>query len=160
MQAGSWKGRIRHNGFTYIVMLFALAIFGIGLAALGETWSAVSRREKEQELIQIGEAYINAIHRYVENSPGAVKNYPATLYDLVEDKRYTGVQRYLRQVYRDPLTADGVWGIVSAPDGGIMGVHSLCNQPTLLRQAHVLKDGVTVISGERYADWIFIYRAK
>jgi type II secretory pathway pseudopilin PulG len=157
MRAGN-GGRGRERGFTYIATLIALALFGIGLAALGQSWSAASQRDKEEELIYIGKAYVRAIGSYYTRSPGSVKKYPATLSDLLEDTRFAGTERHLRRIYRDPLTNAEQWGVVRAPDGGIMGVYSLSEKVPLRRQPLHLANAA-VVSGPRYMDWQFIFQA-
>lgn len=147
----------RQRGFTYFVMLFALAIFGLGLAALGEAWSTASRRDREEELIQIGAAYARAIGDYYRRSPGTPKTYPARLDQLLEDRRFAGTERHLRRLYADPLSGDTEWGLVPAPDGGIAGVFSRSDKPTLRRQALALA-GAAPVSGARYSDWKFVYQ--
>lgn len=151
-------GDVRQRGFTYVSMLFALAIFGIGLAAIGESWSAVSHREKEAELIQIGNAYVQAIGRYYTRSPGSMKIYPLRLEDLIEDKRFVGTERHLRKIYRDPMTNTLEWGMVKAADGGIAGVFSLSDKAVLRQRPLVLSN--VIVSGARYSDWKFVYQPK
>lgn len=147
------------QGFTYVAMLVALALFGIGLAALGEAWSATSRRDKEEELIMIGRAYVHAIGNYYTRSPGSVRRYPTKLEDLLEDTRFVGTERHLRRLYRDPVTSAGQWGVIPAPDGGIMGVHSLSEKTPLRKQALRLVNGA-MVSGPRYVDWQFVFKAR
>lgn len=146
------------HGFTYVAMLFALAMFGIGLAAVGEAWSTATQREREEELIQIGQAYVRAIGTYYAQAPGAAKSYPPALQDLVEDRRFVGVRRHLRKIYRDPVGKDAEWGLVKAADGGIAGVYSLSEKVTLRRQP-LLLPGAAPVMGGRYADWKFVYVA-
>lgn len=153
------KPRLQQRGFTYVAMLFALAIFGIGLAAIGEAWSAASHRDKEEELIQIGNAYVQAIASYYLRSPGTAKTYPARLDELVDDKRFVGAERHLRHIYRDPFTNRVDWALVRAPDGGIIGIHSLSEQATLRQQAMSLAHA-SLIVGSHYSDWKFMYEAK
>ena len=142
-------------GYTYVMLLAALAIFGIGLAALGESWSSVARRDREQELLLVGEAYAHAIEQYYLRSPGVAHRYPARLEDLVEDRRFVGVVRHLRQLYADPVTR-GPFAVERAPDGGIMGVYSPSAAEPLRRTAYRLKSGILVY-GSRYMDWKFDY---
>lgn len=142
-----------------MAMLFALAMFGVGLAALGESWSAASQREKEEELIQVGRAYVWAIGNYYTRSPGTPKNYPLRLDELLEDKRFVGVERHLRRAYRDPISNAPEWGLVRAPDGGIMGVYSLSDKATLRKQP-LLLPGAFPLVGTRYSEWKFIYKMK
>lgn len=146
------------GGFTYVAMLFALAMFGIGLAAVGEAWSAASQREREEELIQIGQAYVRAIGTYYAQAPGTAKSYPPTLQDLVEDKRFVGVRRHLRKIYLDPVGKGAEWGLVKAADGGIAGVYSLSEKATLRRQP-LLLSGSAPVTGGHYTDWKFVYVA-
>jgi type II secretory pathway pseudopilin PulG len=158
MRPGDARRR-RQGGFTYVAMLFALAMFGVGLAAIGESWSAASQREKEEELIQIGRAYVRAIGNYYTRSPGTPKNYPLRLEDLLEDKRFVGVERHLRRAYRDPISNALEWGLVRAPDGGIMGIYSLSNKETLRKQALFLPDAFPLVGGH-YSEWKFVYKMK
>ncbi len=160
MRPGDREHALRaQSGFTYVAMLFALAIFGIGLAAIGESWSVASHRDKEAELIVVGNAYVRAIGSYYRLSPGTPKTYPSSLNDLVEDKRFVGTVRHLRRVYRDPISNDVNWGLVKAPSGGIVGIYSLSDKATLHTQAQVQVDGTSIV-GARYSDWKFIYKEK
>lgn len=156
MQAGS-RPAYHQAGYAYVLVLAALAIFGIGLAALGESWSAVSRREREEELLQVGSAYARAIEQYYLRSPGGQRRYPTSLMELADDRRFVGTVRYLRRVYADPIARSMRWGIVAAPDGGIMGVYSLSEERVLRQQPFAIAPGWTV-GGPRYSDWKFVYR--
>ena len=44
----------RQGGFTYVGLLIAVALMGVGLAAYGELYSHAAQREKEAELLFIG----------------------------------------------------------------------------------------------------------
>src|SRR5262249_37310513 len=114
----------RERGFTLVGMLIAVAALGGGLAAYAELASHAAQREKEQEPLSVGNQMRQAIGAYYERSPGAARRFPEKLEDLLEDKRYPMPQRYLRQLYADPMTGKPDWVLVAAPAGGIMGVHS------------------------------------
>ncbi len=147
----------RQAGFTYVAMLAAVVIIGIGLAATGQVWSVANQRNREQELLFVGHEFRNAIQRYYEQTPGAAKRYPAKLEDLLQDKRDPGLRRYLRKLYRDSLTGKADWGLITAPDGGIMGVHSL-SEGAPLKRAGFEGGQADFESAERYADWRFVVR--
>jgi type II secretory pathway pseudopilin PulG len=142
------------GGFAYAILLFALAIFGTGLAAAGTVWSEQSRRDKEEELLRIGALYAKAIERYYLLSPGTAKIYPKSLEDLLADGRFVGIQRHLRTLYPDPI-AGGVWQLVRAADGGIRGVYSPSERAPLATRA-LERNGVLLGPAIRYADWKFI----
>src|SRR5687767_15501109 len=57
-------GTGRQAGFTYLAALFMAAALGAGLVAVGETWSHARQREKEAELLWIGEQFRQAIALY------------------------------------------------------------------------------------------------
>jgi type II secretory pathway pseudopilin PulG len=158
MRAGKRYRNGDEAGFTYVTVLAALVIFGLGLAALGESWSAASKREREAELIEAGAALVQAIGTYYVQTPGAVKAYPQRLDELVEDRRFAGAMHHLRRIARDPVSGTPEWGLVMAADGGIQGVYSLSEKETLRRQPLQLPNAMP-ISGARYSDWKFIYRA-
>jgi type II secretory pathway pseudopilin PulG len=112
----------RQCGFTYLGVLLAIALLGIGLAAASEVWSTTARRQRMEQLDWVGQQYVQAIGSYYESTPGRVKAYPHDLNDLVIDRRFPFVRRHLRQVYVNPLTGLADWQMVIAPDGGVRGV--------------------------------------
>jgi len=150
MSAGS-----RQRGFTLAGALILIAVLGGGMAAYGELASHAAQREKEQELLFIGNQFRQAIGAYYERTPGGAKRFPQKLEDLLEDKRYPMPQRYLRRMYADPMTGKPQWGLIPAQDGGIMGIHSLSeSQP--IKLAFIGRDGTLAGTG-RYSDWTFSY---
>ncbi len=146
----------RQQGFTYVSALFLVAAFGAGLALTGEIWSHARQREKEAELIWIGNQFRQAIGVYYHRSPGAVKRYPEKLDDLLEDKRYASKQRYLRRIYADPIAGKPEWGLVAAPGGGIMGIHSIATAKPL-RSAPLSREDNSAVTAASYRDWRFAY---
>jgi type II secretory pathway pseudopilin PulG len=146
----------KQSGFTYLAILFAIAIAGVMLAATGINWSQAAQREKEKELLFVGNQFRQAIKLYYEKSPGTVKRYPRTLDDLLKDDRQLGIQRYLRKIYLDPMTRKTDWVIVPAPDGGVMGVHSQ-SDATPLKSAHFDNANQAFEGTTKYTDWVFDY---
>jgi hypothetical protein len=100
----------RQTGITYLAVLFFIAASSAMLAATGIIWSHERQRQKEQELLWIGNQFREAIGLYYQRTPGAIKRYPERLEDLLEDRRYLTTARYLRQIYRDPMTGKTQWG--------------------------------------------------
>jgi len=152
----SGKAPSRQRGFTYLVAMFAVAIAGLLLAVTSEVWSQSRQREREKELLFVGAQFREAIGLYYQRTPGAVKRYPEKLEDLLEDKRYLSLQRYLRKLYPDPITGKPQWGIVPAPGGGILGVYSLSEQTPIKTGNFDALDQAS-FGGSRYADWKFVY---
>lgn len=146
----------KQTGFTYLSILFVIAVVGVMLAKNGIDWSQAAQREKEQELLFVGNQYRQAITLYYLRTPGAVKRYPAKLEDLLTDTRYNPPQHYLRKLYRDPILNQERWGIISASEGGIIGVHSLSDASTIKNTNFGYAD--TSFEGKsKYTDWQFIY---
>jgi type II secretory pathway pseudopilin PulG len=144
---------MKSRGFTYLTVLFIVAVITAGLALVGEVWETAAKREKETQLLFVGNEYRKAITRYYL----AGKNqYPRALEDLLKDPRQPGTVRYLRRLYADPLTGKAEWGIVKAPDGGIAGVHSLSEEKPLKAANFKVRDA-GFESAQSYADWKFIY---
>ena len=141
------------RGFTYVTVLFIVAIMGVGLALTGEVWQTAKLREREADLLQVGSEYRKAIERYFLSGP---RQYPRNVSDLIKDPRQPGTVRHLRKLYPDPITGKDDWGFVKAPDGGIAGVYSLSDEPPLKSAGFAVRDrdfeGKT-----RYADWKFVY---
>lgn len=151
MRSGS---RRAESGFTYVAVMILVALLGTGLAAFGESWSHAQQREKEAELIWVGNQFREAIGLYYQRTPGAVKRFPQSLEELLEDKRFLSPQRYLRRIYPDPLTGKRDWGLVLVPGGGIAGVYSLAEARPIGR---VRTDGAQPSGAASYQEWKFRY---
>jgi type II secretory pathway pseudopilin PulG len=137
----------RNAGFTYVTALILIALMGVFVTSVVETWSHARQREKEAELVWIGQQFRQAIGLYYQRSPGAVKRYPQTLDEILVDPRFPNVQRYLRRIYADPMTGKPDWVLLPAPAGGVMGVRSSSSNVPI-------RD---VASGTKYSDWTFTY---
>jgi type II secretory pathway pseudopilin PulG len=149
-------GKLRQQGFTYLSLLFFVAVLGSGLAATAVSWRHAQQREKERELLFVGEEFREAIALYYHRSPGVIKEFPRDLNDLVRDPRYPNTQRYLRRIYRDPMRNEPSWGTVLSPGGGIMGVYSLSQDEPLKKQGFKeIQSGLDKAGS--YSDWRFVY---
>lgn len=148
--------RNRLGGFTYVGLMIVIAIMGVMLAATGEVWLTAQQREKERELLFVGDQFRQALDGYYENTPGQVLRYPLKLEDLLKDPRQPSTQRYLRRIYRDPLTGSEEWGLVKGASGEILGVYSLSEAAPFKQGNFGLADrgfeGKT-----KYAEWVFMH---
>ena len=121
------SARVRRGpqrGFTFVWVLAAIVILSIGLLAISEVWSTTARRQKLIQLDWIGTQFTQAIGSYYYATPNADKSYPASLQDLIEDRRYATTRRHLREIYRNPFTGAADWQLITATDGRIRGVRA------------------------------------
>lgn len=145
----------RHTGVAFLALLIVIAAMGAALAATGSLWHEVQQREKERELLFIGLQYRRAIKQYYEGS-GNRQKYPLSLDALLLDERTPAIRRYLRRPYRDPLSNTQEWGLVMAPQGGIMGIYSLA-KGVPIKQANFPAELAWENDKGSYADWQFTY---
>jgi len=150
--------RQRQAGATYLLMLFAVAALGLGLARFGTLWATQAQREREAELLFIGGEFARAISRYRAADPGAGGGSgegPRALRDLLLDPRQPFVLRHLRRLYRDPMTGEADW-IVERQGEQIVGIRSRSTRVALRSAALPAWVSVGGAAGEaRYADWLF-----
>ena len=151
------KNYAMQQGFTYLALLLMVAMMGATLALTGHLWKKTMQQQKERELLFIGNQFRRAILLYYERTPSVVKQFPKDLNDLIKDNRYPSVQRYLREIYRDPITGNKEWGIIKAPEGGIMGVHSLSNNAPQ-KVGNFSAQYAEFANSQQYSSWRFIYR--
>ena len=158
MSVGGCQLSGRQDGFTYLGLLFAIALMGATLALTGVVWHTVQQREKERQLLFVGQQFRQALAAYYNRSTGTVKQFPKALDELLKDPRQLTSQRYLRRIYRDPMTGQTEWGLVKTTDDRIMGVYSLSEDEPIkrgnFREADKEFEGKT-----KYADWRFVYTA-
>jgi len=140
------------EGFTYLTMLFAVALIGLGLALAGEVWRTAAMREKEAQLLYVGSQYRRAIERYYLSGPA---QYPRALGDLLKDARQAGTARYLRKLFPDPVTGSDEWGLVKTPEGDITGVYSLSGEKPFRTTG--FGPGNDFGDAAKYSDWKFVY---
>ena len=138
-------------GFTYIGVLVLVAIMGLAAALVSELWQIAQQREKEQELLFVGNQFRRALGMYSANG-GA----PLRLEDLLKDSRVPGVRRYLRKIYRDPITGGTDWGLVKSggTEGVITGVYSLSAAEPLKKSEFDLADK-EFEGKKKYSEWVF-----
>lgn len=148
---------MRHQrGFSYPIAMFLVALLALVSARALENSQTAERRDKEAELLLVGQAYRDAIRSYFDNSPGTAKVYPPELTALLQDARTTRVRRHLRKLYRDPITASAEWGVVRTPEGAVKGVYSLSNVRPL--KSGGFPDELSGLAGAgHYREWLFVY---
>ena len=143
-------------GFTYIGLLLAIAMIGISMAVAAELWQTTAQREKEAELLFIGHQFRDAIEKYYKSDRGS-GGFPEKLEDLLQDPNVDDPTRYLRKIYRDPMTGSQQWGLVRDEDSGeIRGVFSLSTGQPIKRSGFDKAD-VGFTDKLSYAEWKFIY---
>ncbi len=159
MDRGTGLSQRRHalsaGGFAYIALLILIAIIGVALASAGQVWYMEMKREKEAELLFIGDQMRVALARYYSMGGGMA----TTLKDLVKDPRTPATRRYLRRVYSDPMTGSEDWGLVKGPSGEILGVYSRSDEEPSKKSNFSLAD--QQFEGKaKYSEWVFMIPAR
>jgi type II secretory pathway pseudopilin PulG len=126
MKNGNHMPRLE-NGFVYLWALFSVVLAGVAMAGAAQLWQTKSLREKEAELMFIGEEFRKAIMSY-HNSGN--KQYPSSLEDLLKDERSPNIKRHLRKIYVDPITNTAEWGFVDESQANAAPATSGANAAT------------------------------
>ena len=146
----------RQAGFSYIAVLFLVLLMSLGLALASQPIATAIQREREAELLFVGQQYRLAIASYYRSAPDGIAVLPSTLEELVLDKRFVAPKRHLRKLYADPMTDSMQWGLVRNPQNQLTGVYSLAaGEPLGMQQGRAL--GIVNDAAGSYADWKFLY---
>jgi type II secretory pathway pseudopilin PulG len=100
--------RFRHcteRGFTLVGMIIVFTVMTVLLSAAMPLWSKMIQRDREEELIFRGLQYAEAI-RVFQLRNGRL---PLRLEELVIVR-----PRSIRQLWKDPMTENGEWGLIYA----------------------------------------------
>ena len=89
-------------GYAMAGLLVVLGVMGMMISMVLPVWSQAATREREAELIFRGEQYARAVELYQRQHIGA---YAPDFETLVE-------QRFLRGLYRDPMSDDGKFQVI------------------------------------------------
>ena len=95
-------------GYTMIVLMIAVAVLAVLLLMAVPLWQTEAQREAEAELVFRARQYVTAIGLYVK---GHNNLYPQNLEIL-------HLEKFLRQLYPDPMGADGRWDLVLQDTSG------------------------------------------
>jgi len=146
------RARRSAGGFTYIGLLAVVVVIGILLSAAGEVAAMAAQRERETQLLWVGRQYRAAIGRYWRQK----RVYPQALEDLLGTEPDSPLKvRYIRRLYRDPMTNAVDWELVPAPNGGIMGIASSSKRAPL--KTHFDEVEPDFENASSYSDWKFTF---
>jgi type II secretory pathway pseudopilin PulG len=151
MPSSSGGRRFRSGGYAYLFLLFTLALLSVAALALSQLDHLATRRAEEAELRRIGAEYAHALAAYY--AAVEPRSYPASLEELLADRRGGVLRRHLRRIYVDPVTRKAEWGLER--DGGqVVGVHSLSDRHPV-KVAGFGPDETGFEGAQHYADWVF-----
>lgn len=92
-------GKSQH-GMTYVFFLWFILIYGILLGSYIEMTSTQAKRLKEQDFVYTAELYVKALENYYKDK----QILPTDIKQLLCDGVTYPCKRYLRKLYKDPLT--------------------------------------------------------
>jgi len=95
-------GRPRNRGYVMIVLMIAVAVLVVLLLMAVPLWQTEAQREAEAELVFRARQYVTAIGLYVKNHNNL---YPQN-FEILH------LEKYLRQLYPEPVSVDGRWDMV------------------------------------------------
>ncbi|MDQ1815213.1 type II secretion system protein [Massilia sp. CCM 9210] len=124
--------RTRAGGFTYLGLIILVTVIGLVGAASLKVGSLMQRAAAEEELLDIGAAFSDALRSYAAATPQGQPQQPPSLQELLKDPRFPNPRRHLRKIFVDPITGKAEWGIMYISDKqGVLGVYSLSDAPPL-----------------------------
>jgi type II secretory pathway pseudopilin PulG len=101
-RGGRPSGPPRNGGYAMIALMIAISVLAVFLLMAVPLWQTTMQREAEEELLFRGRQYVTAIGLYVKNH----NNLYAQNFEILH------LEKFLRQLYKDPFAADGCWDMV------------------------------------------------
>ncbi len=134
-----------------------VVIMGIMLGAVGQSWSMIMKREREEELFFRAGQILDAITRWNKPRTGQYVATPLRdLKDLLKDPRSMAKVRFLRRLYLDPITGKE-WTVIKDPTRGIIGVASSSDAEPL-RKGGFPEEFKEFEGKTKYSEWQFVYK--
>lgn len=157
-EQGSATGKRAHRrgqrGAVLLIALIFILVMTMGATTLVEVQQTAARREREQELLFVGDQYRRAISSYYAAvPPGGTRALPRSIEDLLSDNRFATPLHHLRRAYPDPMTGQLDWILILGP-GGFVGVRSR------VAEEAIKKTGFPRVYSQfegshTYAEWTF-----
>lgn len=145
----------RCGGFTYVALVVLLAVLGLVAAAGLKTGALLQRAAAEEELLEIGAAFSEALRSYAAATPMGKRQQPPNLQALLKDPRFPETRRHLRKIFVDPITGKDEWGVVTlGNNAGVVAVYSLSTAKPL-KVGNFDSRFVNFENKERISDWKF-----
>ena len=149
---------MRHeSGFSYVIVMFLVMIMSLVSARALRNSLTTERRDKEAQLLLVGQAYRQAIANYYQHSPGSNKTFPPSLEAMLLDQRATRPVRPLRKLYRDPITGSAQWGVVRNEADAVIGVYSLSQQEPYKKDGFA-PELTGFVNAKSYQSWRFVFQ--
>jgi type II secretory pathway pseudopilin PulG len=136
-----------------LIVLVAVALLSLATLAPLRNEQQAMQRERETELLFIGEQFRLALASYAAATPPGAARSPKTLAELLEDKRFPNARRHLRRVYVDPFTGAADWTLLRQ-QGAIVGVASSSARQPLKHSGFAAADAAFA-EANSYAGWAF-----
>lgn len=144
------------QGSMLLGLLIVIALSAIAMMASVDVWVVERQREREQELLFVGDQYRQAIQRYFYGAPaGTPRILPTDLSLLLQDDRYPTPVRHIRRLYPDPMTGHAQWGELRSANG-ITGIYSL-SPARAIKQAGFAAADQSFTGKQFYSEWVFSY---
>ncbi|HUJ80020.1 MAG TPA: type II secretion system protein [Nitrospiria bacterium] len=145
-------------GYTYLFVMFMVVLIGLAATAVARQWKTEIRRDREAELLFRGDQIRQAIGLYYLTARGGSAHvYPRSLDDLVKDPNSSATRRYLRKIYKDPITGDD-FELVKEGDA-IRGVRSTSTAAPI-KTGNFPPEDQDFNGKTSYHDWMFIYQPQ
>jgi len=145
------------QGLVLLALLIMLILVGVGALGAAEVWSTTLKREREAQLLFVGEQYRRAIGDYWRMSPGR-RAYPPSIDVLLTDDRFPNPVHHLRRAYRDPMTESGEFEPIMQANA-VIGVHST-SADAPIKRAGFPQSYAQFKDAESYAQWQFVFAPK
>lgn len=120
------------RGFTYLLLLFFIAISSAGAGIAAKIWTTQVLRSKEAELIFRGRQIAAAIRSFTAATPPNSPCWLSSWEDLLIDFRLAQVKRHLRAPYTDPFTGKTDWIFDKDSVGRVVSVRSRAQNAALI----------------------------
>jgi type II secretory pathway pseudopilin PulG len=150
-------GTTRQSGVVLLSVLAFILVTTLAASSLVVSYTTQVQREKEEQLLFVGDQYRKAIGSYFNTvPPGGARSLPQSLEALLNDQRFPKPIQHLRRMYPDPITGRPDWQLVRE-NGGIVGIKSQSGKATVKKQGFA--KGYEYLEGrELYSDWVFSIR--
>ncbi len=138
----------RKKGYALLTAIVAVNIFAILALTARSMWETESQLDLEEELLFRARQYKTAIELYLKKN---INVYPNDLKILYEKK-------FLRKLFKDPMTESGEWNIVMR--GGIGGKKGLLLVPEEMVEQYITKARIVGVCSTSIEEGIREYRGK